>query len=49
MLGFCYTGLHAQLLYKCVHSENKRSSADINYITEPIGVQPVYVVETYCE
>lgn len=49
MLGFCYTGLHAQLLSKCVHSENKRSSADINYITEPIGVQPVYVVETYCE
>lgn len=34
---------------KRVHSENKWSGAATNYITEPIGLQPVYVVEAYSE
>lgn len=34
---------------KCVHSENKRSSAATNYVTEPIDKQVVYVVEAYSE
>lgn len=44
----CATALSA-VLSKCVHSENKSSSAAANYITEPIGSQRIYVVETYSE
>lgn len=34
----------SSLFSKCFHSENKSSSAAINYITKPIGLQPIYVL-----